>query len=124
MKSTVELKNLVLPLTLGHYGSDDVLPDYHMLDLTMSIDPALVFISDDRMGLVFDYDPLISEIEQIAKATHYETQERVMTLIVQACSNYKEIKNLDIYLRKHPVFGESGQLGVRLSIGREEFAKI
>ena len=44
MKSTVELKNLELRPSLGTYGPDDLVPDVHLLDLKLAIDPKLVFI--------------------------------------------------------------------------------
>ena len=68
------------------------------------------------MKNVFDYDPLIIEIDRLAADCHYETQERLMTRIVQACALYSEIKALDISLKKSPVRADSGSLGVRLSV--------
>jgi dihydroneopterin aldolase len=68
------------------------------------------------MAKVFDYDPLIVEIARLAGDGHYETQERLMTRIVQACATYPEIESLEINLRKSPVREGSGSLGVRLSV--------
>ena len=42
MKSTIELKNLELNLSLGTYGPDDVVPDVHLLHLKLTIDPKFV----------------------------------------------------------------------------------
>jgi dihydroneopterin aldolase len=68
------------------------------------------------MANVFDYDPLIKEIDRIAEDGHYETQERLMTRIAQACAAYLEIKTIEISLRKAPVRNNTGVLGVRLSL--------
>lgn len=68
------------------------------------------------MKNVFDYDPLIVEINRLAGDRHYETQERLMTRIVHACTQYSEIESLEISLRKSPVSAGSGSLGVSLSI--------
>jgi dihydroneopterin aldolase len=68
------------------------------------------------MENVFDYDPLIIEIDRLAGDCHYETQERLITRIIEACAKYSEIKALDIGLRKLPVHAESGSLGVRVSV--------
>jgi dihydroneopterin aldolase len=68
------------------------------------------------MENVFDYDPLVMEIDRLAKDVHYETQEKLITRIIQACSTYSEIQSLEISLRKLPVLAGSGSLGVRLSI--------
>ncbi len=73
-------------------------------------------ISQDAMENVFDYDPLVMEIDRLAKDVHYETQEKLITRIIQACSTYSEIQSLEISLRKLPVLAGSGSLGVRLSI--------
>ena len=71
MISTVELVELELICDLGTYHSNDVLPSAHLLDLTLSISPELVLNNNDEMSHVFDYDPLITEIEQLAGDVHY-----------------------------------------------------
>ena len=116
----IELRDLALPTTLGTYGPHDVIPDAHILDLTLSIGPELVQINADDMDLVFDYDPLIAEINRIAEAQKYETQEFLMTRIIKACAGYAEITALDIFLKKQPVCNKTGSLGVRLVLGAEE----
>ena len=72
------------------------------------------------MAHVFDYDPLIVEIQKLADDGHYQTQERLMTRIVQACAAYPVIEALDIALRKFSVDGQSGSLGVRLVVSGAE----
>jgi len=118
MKSNacIDLKDLQLQTQIGTYGPGAVIPKQHLLDLTLWIDPKLVFISEDLMENVFDYDPLVIEIERLAGDGHYETQERLMTRIVQACAKHPEIESLEISLRKSPVSQGSGSLGVRLSV--------
>ena len=49
----IELRDLALPTTLGTYGPHDVIPDAHILDLTLSIGPELVQINADDMALIF-----------------------------------------------------------------------
>ncbi len=124
MKSTIELKNLELKPSLGKYGPDDVVPDFHLLDLNLSIDPKLVFIDADCMERVFDYDPLIAEIDRLATDGHYQTQERLLTRIVAACAGYEVIKAVEICLSKSPVLRDSGKLGVRLIVEAEGLAEI
>jgi dihydroneopterin aldolase len=113
----VELRDLHLAASIGTYGPKDVVPDAHILDLEMTISPNLVQISADDMALVFDYDPLIARIDQIAREKKYETQEYLMTLIAKACAEYTVISALDIRLRKQPVMANTGSLGVRLTLG-------
>lgn len=124
MNSTIYLKQLELDLSLGTYGPDDIVPEKHLLNLTLMIDPRLVFIEADEMGCVFDYDPLIREIDRLAKDKHYHTQERLMTLIVFACAAYREIEALDVSLSKQPVLRQSGELGVHLSISRDDLRAL
>lgn len=114
--AAIELRDLKLQTQIGTYGPGAVIPKEHILDLTLWIDAKLVLISEDIMKNVFDYDPLIIEIDRLAADCHYETQERLMTRIVQACALYSEIKALDISLKKSPVRADSGSLGVRLSV--------
>ena len=114
--ASIELRDLKLQTQIGTYGPGAIIPKQHLLDLTLWIDAKLVLISEDEMGNVFDYDPLIIEINWLAEDCHYETQERLITRIIEACAKYSEIKAMDIGLRKLPVSAESGSLGVRLSV--------
>ena len=122
--ASIELKDLSLKTKIGTYKKGDIIPDQHLLDLTLWIDSNLVLIAKDEMSYVFDYDPLVVEIEQLAMDGHYETQERLMTRIVQACASYPQIQSLEIGLRKSPVLNNSGSLGVRLSIDQEDLSKL
>jgi len=122
--AAIELKGLSLKTQIGTYKEGDIIPDEHLLDLTLWIDSNLVLISQDNMEHVFDYDPLIAEVEQLAIDGHYETQERLMTRIVRACASYSQIQSLEIGLRKSPVRNHSGSLGVRLSVGSEDLSKL
>ena len=115
----IELKDLKLQIQIGTYGLGAIIPKQHLLDLTLWIESTLVLISKDAMGNVFDYDPLVIEINRLAEDIHYETQERLMTRIVQACAQYPEIQSLEISLRKSPVSVDSGSLGVRLSVNQK-----
>ena len=124
MKSTIELKNLELKLSLGTYGPDDVAPDAHLLYLKLTIDPKLVFIDTDCMDHVFDYDPLIAEIDRLASEGHYHTQDRLITRITAACAAYEVIEAVEICLSKRPVLRDSGELGVRLNVKAEELAEV
>ena len=124
MNSTIELKRLELKPSLGTYGSDAVVPDVHLLDLSLTIDPKLVFIDADGIDRVFDYDPLIAQIDRLASDGHYHTQERLMTRIVAACAAHEPIEAIEICLRKRPVLRGSGELGVRLTVGTEGLEKV
>jgi len=117
--ASIELRDLKLQTQIGTYGPGAIIPKQHLLDLTLWIDAKLVLVSEDVMKNVFDYDPLIIEIDRLAGDCHYETQERLITRIVRACARYSEIKALDIGLRKLPVRAGSGSLGVRLSVDSE-----
>ena len=112
----IELKDLKLRTKIGTYQPGDTVPDEHVLNLTFSIDTSLVLIEQDGMAHVFDYDPLVLEIDRLAGDCHYETQERLISRIVQACSIYSEITSLEISLCKGPVHNNSGSLGVRLHL--------
>jgi dihydroneopterin aldolase len=112
----IELRDLNVPCIIGIYGPQDVVPDMHILDLTLTIAPTLVYISTDEMTQVFDYDPLIADIIRIAESKKYETQEFLMAQIVKVCASYAEIDAVEISLRKTPVFAGSGSLGVRLTL--------
>jgi dihydroneopterin aldolase len=116
LSACVELRDLRLNTDIGTYGPNDVVPDAHTLDLTLWLAPALVLIDQDGMANVFDYDPLVADIDRLAADGHYETQERLVTRIVHACAAYPAIEALDIGLRKSPVRQGSGSLGVRVSV--------
>lgn len=122
--SQIELKDFHLPTRIGTYAPGDTVPDYHALDLTLWIDPALVLIAQDGMAHVFDYDPLVIEIKRLAADGLYETQERLMTRIVQACAAYPAIEALEMALRKFPVRAGRGSLGVRLVVDGAQLQRM
>lgn len=122
--STIELRDLELAVQIGTYGPGDVVPARHLLDLTLTVATNLILIDEDEMTRVFDYDPLIAQIDQIARVRHYSTQERVVTLIASACAAYPVIEALDISLRKQPVLGGTGTLGVRLVLNGDDLAEL
>jgi dihydroneopterin aldolase len=110
----IELRAIKIETNIGSYGPGAVRPKEHLLDLILGIDPKLVLIDEDSMHKVFDYDPLVVDIQRLTGDQHYETQERLMTRIVKACASYTEIVSLEVCLRKTPVINDSGSLGVRL----------
>lgn len=126
MSSTacIELKDLSLDTQIGTYAPGATIPDQHLLNLTLWINPKLILISEDLMDRVFDYDPLVLEIDRLAADGHYETQERLATRIVEACARYSEIESLEISLRKTPVRESSGVLGIKLYIDQSSLASM
>jgi dihydroneopterin aldolase len=114
--AVIELRDLELQTDIGTYGPNDTRPDVHILDLTLGISVNQVVISQDGMAHVFDYDPLVTEIDRLAADGHYETQERLMTRIASACAAHPAIQTIEIYLKKSPVRSGSGSLGVRLKL--------
>jgi len=123
-QARIELRDLHLPVSIGTYGPEDVVPDAHVLDLDLTISPDLVQVGSDEMANVFDYDPLIAQIAAIARSRRFETQEYLMTLITQACAGFGEIIALGMCLRKHPVLAGTGSLGVRLILGADDLAAL
>lgn len=122
--AVIDLTDLVLATQIGTYGPEDVVPEAHILDLHLQISPDRVQVPGDGMEHVFDYDPLIAEIDRIARDGHYETQEWLMTRIATACAQHTEITGVEISLRKRPVLGKSGILGVRLALDSASLATL
>ena len=120
----IELKDLRLNTQIGTYAPGATIPDEHLLNLTLWINPKLILISEDLMAQVFDYDPLVLEIDRLAADGHYETQERLVTRIVEACARYSDIESLEISLRKTPVRESTGALGIKLYLDASSLASI
>ena len=116
----IRLNKLTLPCNIGTYGEDDIVPDAHVLDMVLYLDKSWVIIDADQMDRVFDYDPLIRKILQIATAEKYETQEYLMSLIFQCCFEHTEVHAAELFLRKSPVRND-GSLGVQATLTRTEF---
>ena len=123
-RATIELRDLVLPLELGTYGPEDLAPDAHVLDMTLTLSAEHVHIAADEMARVFDYDPLIAEISRLAEERHYETQEYLLSRIASACARDRVIETIELYLGKYPVSGGTGRLGVRLILDAEAVAEL
>jgi dihydroneopterin aldolase len=117
--AVIELRDLPLVTDIGTYGSGEPVPDAHLLDLTLGIAVEQLLIESDGMEHVFDYDPLIVEIERLAADGHYETQERLVTRIAAACAAYPAVQRIEIGLRKRPVRRGGGSLGVRLNLDEQ-----
>lgn len=122
VSAQIEFHDLHLPCTIGHYAPGTIVPNTHMLDLLLSVTPELLQVKADDMALVFDYDPLLAEINQIARAQHYTTQEYLLTRIVMACAAYPQITSVDARLRKAPVQG--GSIGVRMALSVADVAAL
>jgi len=122
--SSIELKDMILATDIGTYGPDDPVPDHHLLDLTLEIAPAQVLIPQDGMEHVFDYDPLVADITDLAKTGHRETQEWLMTQIVGLCAQYTDVRGVEVSVRKFPVNHGTGTLGVRLRLGDADLAAM
>lgn len=114
--AVIELRDLQLKTDIGTYGTNDTKPDVHLLDLTLEISVNQVVISQDGMSHVFDYDPLITEIDRLAADGHYETQEWLMTRIASACAAHLAVQRIEICLKKSPLRSGTGSLGVRLML--------
>jgi dihydroneopterin aldolase len=132
--STVELRDLMLDVQIGTFLAGESQPDFHLLDLTLAIDTELVLISEDCMTKVFDYDPLLSDIERLSRDHRYETQERLLTRIVRACAQYPQIKAIEVALRKGFIKLDStalvraaagpGTLGIRLVADVQAWSRL
>ena len=120
----IELKDLQLNTQIGTYAPGATIPDQHLLNLTLWISSKLILISEDLMDQVFDYDPLVLEIDRLAANGHYETQERLVTRIVEACARYLAIESLEISLRKTPVRESSGVLGIKLYVDESSLTSM
>ena len=116
----IRLSDLTLPCTIGTFEADDIIPDAHVLDMVLYLDKSWVMIDADQMDRVFDYDPLIRKILQIAATEKYETQEYLMSLIFQCCFVHAEVHAAELFLRKSPV-RDDGSLGVQVTLTRAEF---
>ncbi|NCZ66429.1 MAG: dihydroneopterin aldolase [Rhodobacteraceae bacterium] len=116
----IRLNDLTLPCTIGTYEADDIIPDAHVLDMVLYLDKSWVVIDADQMNRLFDYDPLISKILQIAATEKYETQEYLMSLIFQCCFVHAEVHAAELFFRKSPV-RDDGSLGVQVTLTRAEF---
>lgn len=120
--SRIVLRKLHLPCTIGHYPAGMVAPELHLLDLVLTISTDHVLVYADEMSQVFDYDPLLSQISQIARAQHYTTQEYLFSRIVQACAAYPQIISLEAQLHKSPVLG--GSAGIQLVLGGDDLDRL
>ena len=120
----IELTDLEIATDIGTYGPDDVLPEAHILDLTLHVAPDKVLIAEDGMDHVFDYDPLVLELEALAADGHYHTQERLISRMAAACAAHDAVEALEIALRKRPVRAGTGALGVRLCLDAGDLARL
>ena len=122
-QSSVKLRGLSLDCDIGSYGMDEVAPNKHRLDLELFIEKNLILIEEDKMANVFDYDPLIEDITQISLSGKFNTQEKLITLILNECLKYSQIKAVSLFLYKSPV-RKDGELGVNVRMNEQELEKL
>lgn len=123
-RTTLELRDLPLKTRIGTYPPGVAAPTDHRLDLTLWVDPSLVLIDRDGMEWVFDYDPLVAELQRLAGDGSYETQERLITRMARACAAHREVQALELALRKGPLREGSGSLGVRVFLDGAELQAL
>ena len=114
MQSTIELSDLKIAVAMTESALDPGAAQEHLLGLRLVVDPGLVLIDADSMEHVFDYEPLVAEIDRLARDGQYHTQERLITRIARACAACPEIRAADVSLCKTPVLAGSGRLGLRV----------
>ena len=124
MLAHIHMKDLTLKTDIGTYGPKAVLPQYHKLDMRLRVRQEQVFIKTDQMHHVFDYDPLVLELQNTACAQHYETQEYLLSKLLVLCAQYSEITGVSLYLRKFPVSRDGGTLGVELTADQKELERL
>jgi len=124
LHSSIEFVDVPIKAKIGFFPFDDSDPYVHRLDLTLVVDSKLVLVSEDGMGHVFDYDPLLEQIHCISQARHYETQEMLASHIVRCCASFAQIDRVEIHLKKFRTNGssttESGTIGVRLNVSGDD----
>jgi dihydroneopterin aldolase len=79
--SNIELFDFELNVVIGTYKDDEITPDKHILDLTLSTEPSHVIIENNNMDDLFGWDILIKGINTLVRESHYKTQEMLITLI-------------------------------------------
>ena len=112
MKTLIKLNNLELNVSIGEHHSDGAYRHRHFLDLECEVEQRLVNIESDSMDLVFDYDPLVRSIKNISDGKTYNTQEKLVTLLLKACAKHPEISAVRLFLSKSPTLNGSGALGI------------
>ncbi len=88
----IELLDLKLITEIGSYGPEDIEPEVHLLNLVLEIDTIQVLISNDQMNYVFDYDPLIKEIDRL-----FRTLYGVTTLIISIKNSLEKFNLVGLF---------------------------
>ena len=120
MKTLIKLRNLELNVSIGEFVSNGAYRHRHFLDLECEVEQRLVTIENDSMDLVFDYDPLIRSIKNISDGKRYNTQEKLVTLLLKACAEYPEISAVRLFLSKSPTLNGSGALGIEAILDQSD----
>ena len=122
--ATVELRDLALDIRIGTGPDGAPAPETHVLDITLTIEAAQVLIAEDRMALVFDYDPWRAAVERVVGERRYETQEFLMSRLAAVCAAEPAVRAAEIALHKGPVARGGGSLGLRLSLDADALTAL
>ena len=128
LHSTIELVDVPVKAEIGIFAAGESDPYEHRLDLTLVVDPRLVFVSEDGMEHVFDYDQLLEQIHAVSQDKHYETQEVLASHIARCCARFEPIQAVEVCLKKSRPNGSGGTvcgtIGVRLTISGEDMVAL
>ena len=124
MIATIELTDLQLSACIGEHSAAEILPEIHILDLVLTVNPDLVCTDIDKMSDVFDYDPVLDQIYILTKGKRYETQEYLISLIARSCAHFKEVIKVDVSIKKMSKGAVNGKLGVRLVLDEEGLKRL
>ena len=94
-QSSVKLRGLSLNCDIGSYGINEVVPNKHRLDMELLVEN-LILVDHYKMDNVFDYDPLVEEINQISLWQIYARKPDYF--ILKACPKYHQVKVIIISL--------------------------
>jgi dihydroneopterin aldolase len=122
--ATIEIRDMKLQARIGHYPDGTVAPRSHLLDMTLGISAAQGLVPQDGMDAVFDYDPLLAGIAEIAGAQHYVTQEFLLTRIAHLVAHTPGISTCRMYLRKSPGPYAAGSVGLEIRLSCADLAGI
>jgi dihydroneopterin aldolase len=120
----IELRGLELKVHIGTKTPEDIKSDIHLLDLTLGVALGQVLILEDGMEHVFDYDPLIVEIEKLSSDGTYDTQERLATRIAHLCASQRGVRTIEICLKNYLKRGAGSSVGIRLRLDETDTAKL
>ncbi|RJE80045.1 uracil-DNA glycosylase [Paracoccus sp. JM45] len=111
-----ELRDVQLSAQVANCSPSGTDVSDHRLDLVISLDPFEFQISHDETNYTQFERSLINDLEAIARACRYASQDHLICAIAYVCACYRAIQTAEISITSNPAWNGTGSMTSKISL--------